>query len=157
MGSPENDKNGASGKNAPATDDAPIEGGTEDPPIPQEVLDSMPEPVRSRVQETFAFLSAGPMQNPVTRKITSHHITQLIENDAKQGERAFEDKRASRCYTLVYVCIAVACFFGVAWMFARSDPALFQQILAFFATFVGGFGAGWGFTTFRNSSRHDGT
>lgn len=134
--------------NEPRSHDGPDDG-----PIPQEVLDKLPGPMREQISQTIGLFSAGPIQNPISKKITSDHITKLIENDEKDSERGYKYQQTGRIYTLVYVVISIAAFFGLAYLFAKSDPELLRQILAFFATFAAGFGAGWGFTTAKASSK----
>ncbi|MBN9885943.1 hypothetical protein [Salipiger abyssi] len=132
-----------------AASDAGGESNREDQPelpIPPEVLESLPEPMRHQVRETFGILSAGPARNPVAEKVTPEHISQLIANDEADSVREYEERASSRRYTLVYVVLAILAFFVLAFTFAKDNPDLFKQILAFFATFGAGFGAGWGFT-----------
>lgn len=120
------------------------------PGLSPEILEALPQPVGERIRETFGLIS-GPVANPITKKVTSEHITQMIENDEKRSERNHSLKTSGRLFTFGYVVLAVVCFFGLAWMFGSTDKDLFKQIVGFFATFAAGFGAGWGFTVARKS------
>ena len=123
-----------------------------DSPIPDEILAEMPRNMREKVSETFGIMASGPMQSPISKKVTSEHISQMIGNDAKDSERGYTFAQTGRLYTMGYVLIAIATFFGMAWM-VSADIELFVQILAFFATFGAGFGAGWGFTAAKGKSK----
>ena len=107
--------------------------------------------MRESIRETFGLIS-GPMANPIAKKVTSEHISQMIANDGKNAERNHHLKNSAPICSIVYVVLAIASFFGVAWMFGKTDRALFIQIVGFFASFAAGFGAGWGFTTARKPS-----
>lgn len=135
-------------KNAETTPSSEIEEideeGTE--VIPPEILDQLPPHARESIRETFGIISR-PMSNPIASKITSDHISSVIENDERESVRKNNQKTTGRFFTLVYVLIGVVVFFILANMFAKSDPALFKEILKILGTFVAGIGAGWGFTT----------
>ena len=120
-------------------------------PIPQEVLDKLPEPMQSTIKETMIGFGTMSAPNPIAKKITPEHITQLIENDANESDRGFRFRENGRRYTFAYVLIAIATFFGLAYMFAKDDPELFKQIVSHIVVLFGGFAAGWGFKASKNS------
>lgn len=127
----------------------PIEGI----PIPEEVLERMPPPVQESIRETFGVITSGSMGNPIARKVTSEHVTKLIDNSEAESKRDFESETASRRYGMAYVLIAILSFFAFAVLFAESQPELFRQAMAFLATFAAGFAGGWGISTARSSQR----
>lgn len=127
------------------------EVSTEPEILPPELLEDLPPEAASHIRETFLSLS-GPMQNPIARKVTGDHITQLIENSAVESKREHDHKANGRLYTLVYVVLGILVFFGLAWMFAKNDPELFKEILKLFTTFAAGLGVGWGFKSQRTDN-----
>ena len=124
----------------------------DDNPIPGEILEKLPEPMRDSIRQTFGILSHGPMQNPIAKKVTSEHITQMIALQDKDSERGYKLHQHGRLYTAGYVVLGIASFFGLAWFFGNSDPELFKQILTYLGTFIGGFAAGWGFTASKGNA-----
>ena len=121
-------------------------------PLPSEVLERLPPPMREMISQSIGIMSSGPMQNPIARKVTEEHIGKMIDNEQKDAERRYRLAQTGRFFTVFYVVIGIATFFGVAWTFATTDKELFRQIIAVFATFIAGFGAGWGFTSTRKPS-----
>jgi hypothetical protein len=124
----------------------------DDSPIPAEVLERLPPQMREVVSQSIGFMSSGPMQNPIARKVTEAHIGKMIDNDEKNAVRDYRLAQTGRFFTTLYILLAIGSFFAFAWMFAEKDRELFQQVVAIFATFVAGFGAGWGFNASRKSS-----
>ena len=61
-------------------------------PIPPEVLDNMPPEMRSEVTRAFSSITqvAAPIFNPVLQRVTSDHLTQIINNVDTQSDREAE-------------------------------------------------------------------
>lgn len=96
------------------------------------------------IKETIGMFS-GPMVNPISKKITSDHITQMIQNDAQETKNDYEFRSSGRKYFLLY---AIIVFFGVTYIFifAEKNTSLYVAILSHAGAIVAGFGAGWGFS-----------
>lgn len=123
------------------------------PTITPEMLETAPEAVRTQVTETFGFLSAMPMQNPVIEKLTPNHISQIIEHNDTQSERYFKSEQSGRRYTLIYVLIGVATLAGFGYMTIPDNSEFFQEIVSSAITLlIGGIG-GWGFSEYRKSRK----
>ena len=82
-----NTKQSVQKTNTQADDDSVTESES---PIPQELLEAMPEPVKERISQSLSIMSAGPMINPISKKVTPEHIDKIIENDSKENERIYE-------------------------------------------------------------------
>lgn len=93
------------------------------------------------------------MPNPLTEKLTESHIDKMLEMSSKGNERAFEDSKASRRYTLVYVLLAIALFVFLTIYLVDVDQALWLEILKLLAVFVGGFGGGFGVKSYFSRNR----
>lgn len=122
-----------------------------DTPIPTEILERMPPPMRDTIKETFGLITSGGMGNPIAKKVTAAHIDKLLDNGEAESKREHSYRENGRFFALVYVVIAILAFFGLAWMFGKSDPELFKQVLTFIVTFGAGFAGGWGINAARTN------
>ncbi|KAF3980377.1 MAG: hypothetical protein HFP76_02340 [Methylococcales symbiont of Iophon sp. n. MRB-2018] len=86
----------------------------------------------------------GPMQNPLTQKLTSQHIDKILEISEKDDERVFKDAGESRKYTLIYIVIFSVLFVFLTVFLVGSDVELYKEIVKLFAIFLGGLGSGFG-------------
>lgn len=117
--------------------------------MPPEILEHVPEPVRERVKQSFGFIS-GAVSNPMTKKITSEHITKIIDSDREFTKGEMELRKSNRNYTLGYVILIIALFVFLTIYLATSNSTLYQAILTHVGAIIAGFGAGWGFNSARN-------
>ncbi|MBV1865600.1 MAG: DUF1129 domain-containing protein [Rhodobacteraceae bacterium] len=130
-----------------AGDDSEMDFKGKDGPIPQEVLNKIPEGAgREMIERSISMFASGPMMNPLAKKITAEHITKIIDNSAQDTNNEHAFRNSGRNYHLLYVLIAVAVFFGVTYLFAKENTPLYISILSHFGAVVAGFGAGWGFS-----------
>ena len=137
-----------------APSDARPENSGEDSPIPQEILDQIPEPARTQIIETMVgVISTGPMQNPIVNKITSEHITQIINNNESQSQRTYEAQNTGRKYSLGYALLGSLLLSAFAYITIPSNPEFFEQILETIITLVIGGVGGWGLSEYRRRSR----
>lgn len=125
--------------------------GANDTPIPAEILEKMPPPMRDTIKETFGLIASGGMGNPIAKKVTSAHIDKLLDNGEAESKREHSYRESGRFFALAYVVIAIVAFFVLAWMFGKSDPELFKQVLTFIVTFGAGFAGGWGINAARTN------
>jgi hypothetical protein len=119
-------------------------------PIDAEVLDKLPPEVR-KVVESFSLQAfAGPVYNPVLKKITEGHIDKVLEQTEKDSEREFKDRLRSRIFALLYGLLAAALFVFVTIYLAGQDKELYRDLLTKIIIFFGGAGAGYGVKAFRD-------
>lgn len=132
----------------PAADLAPAREPREQEPdeelsIPEEFLDSMPAEERNQFVQLISSITqfGGPVFNPVLRRITSDHITQLIGNDEARSRREAEAEKSGRRYQFTYfiITIAVVLFLVVFFTFQQRTD-LITAVL----TGIAGLGAGFG-------------
>ena len=122
--------------------------GSERQEAPEQATTGTPLPAPKQVIKQFEQVIAGaigPARNPLFEKITEGHITTVLENSAKEDERAFEYSTVGRRYKLVYVMIGIAVFFILTVYMMPVDKELYKQLLQGLAVFLGGFGAGYGY------------
>ena len=91
----------------------------------------------------------GSIPHPLADKLTSDHITTLIEKDDKQAARKHSLSVWGRVYTLIYLMIGISTLFALYVVVGKDNIDLFKKILVYFATFGSGFAAGWGYNTFK--------
>lgn len=131
---------------ASATDagvDGKAEAASDPSTLPPEILDRVPPEVRQMVREV-GFFASGPVPNPIAKQVKPEHIGKLLDYNEEESKRNFALRKQGRLFGAFYVLCAIAVFFGLAWMFGRSDPELFKLILTYAATFGAGFAGGWG-------------
>ena len=104
-------------------------------------------------QLTVSAHRVGPAPNPIAEKITTVHISAILNNAAKNDERAFEDAKISRKYVLGYVLISVAVFIFLTVYLVDIDKELWKEIVKLFAVFAGGFGSGFGVKSYLDRNR----
>lgn len=117
----------------------------EDIGIPPEVLEELPEQRRRRITQYTSMLAqfAGPVFNPVLRRVTPEHITQILANSEAQNQRDAEANKSHRRYNFLYflatliALLAVLFFFGI-----REQYDLLLNIAIGILGFGGGFGVG---------------
>ena len=81
-------------------------------------------------------------------KITSEHITAIIESGNKDDENSFEDSKISKRYNLIYVIIAVVVFLFLIVFLAKENQDLLLKIIGYIVAIFGGFGGGYGYKTY---------
>ena len=119
-------------------------GGENRDIIPEEILDALPEEERGRVASIIKqTMISGVMRqsNPITEKITSDHITQIIDTSDKRDARDRSDKQKEQIYNLVLLTLGLI-FIGFLVVFLKDSPELLNKIIIAIIAFVGGFGAG---------------
>ena len=117
--------------------------------IPDEVLQSIPSPLREVVSTQLSVGVQGRMSNPLTSKLTAEHIDKLIDNDERDSARQFALINSGKRYGLGYTILAVVTFFVLYLLVGKEDNALFKEIILYFATFCAGFIGGWGYKSLK--------
>jgi hypothetical protein len=93
---------------------------------------------------------SGPVPNPIARKVTSEHLTDLIRNQGRETELDYADRKYARRYAAIVGTIAAVFFlalvFGLAW---TGHEALVADIVKVSVGLLGGFGGGYGYARWR--------
>jgi len=144
------DKDSQSSSNLPEKVQDKTNGEKQVSPIDAEVLEKLPPEVR-KVFESFSLQAfAGPVYNPILKKITEGHIDKVLDQTEKDSEREFTDRLRSRIFALLYALIAAALFVFVTIYLAGQDKELYRDLLTKIIIFFGGAGAGYGIKAFRD-------
>lgn len=112
--------------------------------IPEEILEGVPEEDRSRIKSIISqTMISGVMRrnNPISDKVTSTHITKLIENSDAQDIRDRQERKSDKNYQLILLIIGLA-FLGFLIVFLKDDKELLYKVIIAIISFVGGFGIG---------------
>ena len=115
----------------------------EEPPIPAEILESIPAESRRQFTQAFSSLTqfTGPLVNPILRRITSEHITQIISNAEARSNRDAEAEKSYRRYQFAYFILALAALLLLLIFFTIQER---YDLLAAVVTGAMGFGGGFG-------------
>lgn len=117
---------------------------TSDDIIPDEILDTIPEEDRGKVASIIKqTMVSGVMRrsNPIADKITSEHITQIINRSDDQDKRDRSERKGERNYNLVLIILSLL-FVGFLIVFLQSNEDLLIKIVIGIISFIGGFGFG---------------
>lgn len=112
--------------------------------IPEELLQEIPEPERSKIISVIRHSSASGFVsgfNPLSSKINENHITKLIENADNFDKRDREERQNLRLYYLLIFLISLL-FLGFLIIFLKDDRELLYKIIIAIISFIGGFGFG---------------
>ena len=112
--------------------------------IPDEILDSIPEEERGKVASVIKqTMISGVMKrnNPIAEKITSDHISQLINKSDEQDLRDRKERNSERNYNLVLLIVGLV-FVGFLIVFLQANEELLINIVIAIISFIGGLGFG---------------
>ena len=132
----------------PAADLAPVsepagQEPNEELPIPEEFLDNLPPEERNQFVQLISSITqfGGPVFNPVLRRITSDHITQLIGNDEAKSRREAESEKSGRRYQFTYFTVTIAVLLFLVVFFTLQQRT---DLITATLTGIAGLGAGFG-------------
>ncbi len=113
--------------------------------IPAEILEGLPADDRKRITTLLrSSVQIGAMGNPLHGKVTSNHISQVLDSADKERDLTFRDRQRTRWFVLA-ASILLMVFFGFLLVYlVDRDTALFMNIFVAIASFVGGAGFGYG-------------
>lgn len=112
--------------------------------IPEEVFEAIPEEDRGRVKKVVSqMMISSPLRsgNPISEKITSEHITDLIKNSDAQDKRDRDERKTEKNYQIAFLVIGLL-FMVFLIVFLKDSPDLLYKILIALFSFLGGFGMG---------------
>ena len=99
---------------------------------------------------TTAFQTTLPPSNPLLEKLNERHISTLLEHAGRKQDREFDLHRANLRYLLLYFLIALVVLGAAIIYLVPLDRALLDDIIKILVGLVGGFGAGYGFRSYRD-------
>jgi hypothetical protein len=121
----------------------------------QSALEKLSRDKPDSVTEIVSMMGVGPVGNPLHRKMTESHITQVLDLASKHDEREYnlhraaqeqdaEDGKSSRRYVFATFVI-VAMLVGFILILFKDKPDVLIPILTGFGGLVGGFLGGFGY------------
>ncbi len=113
--------------------------------IPDHILRELPSPAREIISTQLSVGVQGRMPNPIASKLTPEHIDKIIDQDENEAVRQHKQVNTQRVFTLGYTLLSILAFFILYIVIGKDDPALFKEIITYFATFCAGFLGGWGY------------
>ena len=116
----------------------------QDPIIPEEVLEAIPEEERGRFQSIIRqTMISGVMgrRNPIAEKVTSEHITQMISTSDEQDQRDRKERNHERFFNIGLLILGLL-FIGFLIVYLKDDKELLTNVIVAILSFIGGFGFG---------------
>jgi len=113
----------------------------------------MPPEMKKTVSLMMAQMQRGPIPHPIYEKITSEHITKLIDTSDKDSERGLKDTSQRRRYSMLFALLIAAVFVFLVIYLRTSDPELLKSLIGYLIVFAGGMGAGYGYKAWRDKER----
>jgi hypothetical protein len=133
------------------------EAGPEQDVEPQlkSALEKLSRDKPGSVTEIFSMMGVGPAGNPLHRKMTENHITQVLDLASQHDEREYnlhkaaqeqdaENGKSSRRYVFA-TFIVVAMLVALILILFKDKPDVLVPILTGFGGLVGGFLGGFGY------------
>ncbi len=133
---------------APNPDDALEQEGSPDeepgePFLTEEDLEGVPPEQRQMIMRAFSSVTgfAGPVFNPILRRVTSGHIDKILEHVEQSSVRSSNSAASERRYQFAYTILGLAALVFLV-VFFSDDPDILIPIVSASAGFAGGFGIG---------------
>ena len=112
--------------------------------IPEEILKDIPINERSKfaaiIKHTM-FSGILRPRSPLSEKITSEHISEIIKRSDEQDKRDREEREKERKYNLLILIIALV-FIGFLIVYLNKNENLLIKIIIGLVSFIGGYGFG---------------
>ena len=111
---------------------------------PNEILEVIPAEERGRfvsIMKETMFASFMSSNNPIAEKITTEHISKVLENADIQDKRDRQERKSEKNYQIIFLSIGLV-FIGLLIIFLKEDKDLLYKIIIAIISFIGGFGIG---------------
>jgi len=111
---------------------------------PNEILEVIPAEERGRfisIMKESMFASFMRNDDPIAEKITTEHISKVLENVDIQDKRDRDERKSEKNYQIIFLSIGLA-FIGLLIFFLKDDKDLLYKIIIAIISFIGGFGIG---------------
>ncbi|MDR1876418.1 MAG: hypothetical protein LBQ84_02200 [Flavobacteriaceae bacterium] len=112
--------------------------------IPKDILEAIPAEDRGKMVSIIKeSMISGVMTrgNPISDKITSEHITKLIDKSDSLDLRDREERKENKYYNITILLIGLV-FLGFLIIYLKEDKELLYKIIIAIVSFIGGFGLG---------------
>ena len=111
---------------------------------PNEILEVIPAEERGRfisIMKETMFASFMSSNDPIAEKITTEHISKVLENADIQDKRDRQERKSEKNYQIIFLSIGLI-FIGLLIFFLKDDKELLYKIIIAIISFIGGFGIG---------------
>lgn len=147
--SSDTDENSSPEKLAPIRDSSPQTSGEQGlesgMPIPEDLLADVPQEHRQAITRAFSSITqvAGPVFNPIFQKVTSDHVSRIIDSMESDSVREHDAGKSKRRYQLTYSVLGLGAIVGLIVFFTLSDnPDLMIPVITAVSGFLGGLATG---------------
>ena len=114
-------------------------------PIPEDLLADVPQEHRKAITRAFSSVTqfAGPVFNPIFQKVTSEHVTRIIDSMENDSVRDHDTGKSRRRYQLTYSILGLGAIVGLIIFFTLTDNRdLMIPVITSVAGFLGGLATG---------------
>jgi Trk-type K+ transport system membrane component len=87
------------------------------------------------------FMSVTKNSNPLSEKVTSDHITKIIDNSDVQDKRDRDERKQEKIYNFLILFVALI-FVAFLIIYLKDNEKLLTTIITAILSFAGGFGIG---------------
>ena len=111
---------------------------------PNEILEVIPAEERGRfisIMKESMFASFMRSDDPIAEKITTEHISKVLENVDIQDQRDRQERKSEKNYQIIFLSMGLV-FIGLLIFFLKDDKDLLYKIIIAIISFIGGFGIG---------------
>ncbi len=114
-------------------------------------LEDMPKEARLLLMAQMKRM--GPIPHPIFEKITSDHITKIIDSSNLDSERELTDITQRRRYSMAFAIMVAAIFVFLVVYLSGSNPELLKSLIGYLIAFAGGAGIGYGVKSWRDKDK----
>ena len=116
-------------------------------PITEKLKENLKPEQLKIVQEAVSTLQiqAGIREHPILKKVTSEHVTTLINNDEKASIRETDERKDIRKnYLIIFGSILFFIVFVCVFFTLTNNKDTLYKIIEIIVVFAGGLGTGYG-------------
>jgi len=107
------------------------------------ILKELPAEQRELFVSLLSIQSSRSPESEVAKKITSDHITKLLDNQSKSMDYTHQDEVQRKIYSFGVIVVAVVLII-VLVVLLKDNPDLLEKIISHLITLIGGALAGYG-------------
>lgn len=116
------------------------------------VFNEIPEPIKEKLIFAASHYS-GPVPNPIVEKMTSSHITSIIDTISKDEDNSYKLKREGRIYSLIYIVLFLGLLIFLICFLIDKNPEFLKDFFYKGLIFFGGAGGGYGYKAYLSKKK----
>lgn len=128
----------------------------EEKELEAEILEQLPDEAKDkflRFVKESSFMISGPAPNPLYKKLTSEHLTSIIENVEKTDIRKYEYARSNRWHDLIKIGVAVMLLLVIFFALIDKDRSLLIELFKYGLAAIAGFSGGYGYRVYHEKRK----